>query len=197
MAALSDWQRPALSSSYKYIMFVWNLKPRVKEVTLVPWFVALLQNGEWKLCGKGVVFTLRNKAAGEAGYIEEKQVAKILGRSLQRLNLSAGHRSTQQQFNKLYFCFLYLCISSLKTFLRGRVQFNHSIVFLFLLLVILGVTDQIPLLESHCPSIFLAQIWFEQAVFLLLWPEQRKANTEYINRPKSSISCILGAAACD
>ena len=132
MAALSDWQRPALSSSYKYIMFVWSLKPRVKEVALVPWFVALLQNGEWKLCGKGVVFTLRDKAAGEAGYIEEKQVAKILGRSLQRLNLSAGHRSTQQQFNKLYFCFLYLCISSLKTFLRGRVQFNHSIVFLFL-----------------------------------------------------------------
>ena len=151
MAALSDWQRPALSSSYKYIMFVWNLKPRVKEVALVPWFVALLQNGEWKLCGKGAVFTLRDKAAGEAGYIEEKQVAKILGRSLQRLNLSAGHRSAQQQFNKLYFCFLYLCISSLKTFLRGRVQFNHSIVFLFLLLVILGVTDQIPLLESHCP----------------------------------------------
>ena len=36
---------------------------------------------------------------------QEKQVAKILGRSLQRQNLSAGHGSTQQQFNKLYFYF--------------------------------------------------------------------------------------------
>ena len=55
-------------------------------------------------------------------------MAKILGRSLQRHNLSAGHRSTRQQLKKLYFSFLCLCISTSKAhFVCGAPSMSNSI----------------------------------------------------------------------
>ena len=142
-------------------MFVWNLKPRIKRVALLVCCIISKRRGEslWK---------------GGSFYIERQSSRRKSRRSSRWPKFSAGHfkgstcpRVTGQLNNNSTNCIsaFSICVFLLWRLFCGA-EFNSTIQLYFYfsdtsLPVILGVTDQIPLLESHCPSIFLPQIWFE------------------------------------